>query len=283
MDGALHESDTEPKYRKALRVFREEGLTRLVRKGTRHGWRSVRSVPGFLRLRYSYGAPAGPAWRAATHWEYPVIGDLFREIDPGETFYDLGAHTGLYTGIVGSYLDDGNVVAFEPYDEYADMLEDYLEENGVTAAVYRCAISASDGDSGYSPDSRSLTEGTQTGAGDGTVRRVNGDALIEREGLPAPDVMKIDVAGAELDVLEGLKGTLAGPQCRLIYCEVHLPRNESDEHDHGQSISYYDDSVADLHEMLEELGYDMRIINHSPEALVYHLKCEKRGSAHDRG
>lgn len=51
------------------------------------------------------------------------------------------------------------------------------------------------------------------------VPGVTGDAAIEDELLPTPDVLKIDVEGAEMAVLNGCDEVL--DRCRLVYCETH--------------------------------------------------------------
>jgi hypothetical protein len=46
------------------------------------------------------------------------------------------------------------------------------------------------------------------------------DDLIETFGLPAPTLVKIDVDGAEADVLAGAARTLARPELRSLVLEV---------------------------------------------------------------
>jgi hypothetical protein len=52
------------------------------------------------------------------------------------------------------------------------------------------------------------------------VRR--GDALAAELGLPAPNVVKIDVEGYEWEVLQGLGNLLARPALRAVFVEVHF-------------------------------------------------------------
>jgi hypothetical protein len=44
---------------------------------------------------------------------------------------------------------------------------------------------------------------------------------VETPDVPVPTVVKIDVEGAEVAVLDGLSGTLADGATRLVYCEIH--------------------------------------------------------------
>ncbi len=57
------------------------------------------------------------------------------------------------------------------------------------------------------------------GLADLYVRKTRGELLIA-EGIPSPNVVKLDVEGAEGDVLEGLQSALAGVRAAMI--EVHF-------------------------------------------------------------
>lgn len=50
---------------------------------------------------------------------------------------------------------------------------------------------------------------------------VSGDSFCNRDEVPHPTVVKIDVEGEELAVLQGLDRTLSDPTCRMVYCEIH--------------------------------------------------------------
>ena len=48
------------------------------------------------------------------------------------------------------------------------------------------------------------------------------DDVLSAAGLPQPNVMKIDVEGAERDVVDGMEAILAAPALRLVYIEIHF-------------------------------------------------------------
>jgi hypothetical protein len=54
-----------------------------------------------------------------------------------------------------------------------------------------------------------------------TIRVLRGDDLRAGSGLPLPKAVKIDVEGAEFEVLSGLKKTLSSPLCELLCLEIH--------------------------------------------------------------
>jgi hypothetical protein len=49
-------------------------------------------------------------------------------------------------------------------------------------------------------------------------------------GLRTPALIKVDVEGAEEEVLHGLSRTLAGPSCHTLLCEVHFAQLEARGH-----------------------------------------------------
>ena len=66
---------------------------------------------------------------------------------------------------------------------------------------------------------------------------ISGDSLIDRDDLPSPDVVKIDVEGAELQVIQGLSSALAN--ARVVYCEVHPQHvDEEDVFDALRSLGF---------------------------------------------
>lgn len=70
---------------------------------------------------------------------------------------------------------------------------------------------------------------SRAGSPEGTADAIEidlaaGDDLVSGGTVPSPTVLKIDVEGAELRVLEGLAETLAAGSVRLAYVEVHPDR-----------------------------------------------------------
>ena len=137
--------------------------------------------------------------------EQPVLRDLLDTIVDEDVFYDVGAHAGLYSALVGQLAD--TLAAFEPYPPNVKRLRRHLQWNDVNADIYPYALS----------DKRTDTANL---AGEMVqIESQIGHELIESEGIAPPDVIKIDVEGAELAVLRGLGRFIE--ECRLIYCEVH--------------------------------------------------------------
>jgi FkbM family methyltransferase len=156
-------------------------------------------------------------------------GALKMLLKPGMAFFDIGANVGFFSVIAARLVGPGGqVVAFEPLPANARALAHNARLNGFrNLAVRQEALAASDGEATFLL-SAEPTWGKLSGAGkppdqqDGettvAVRRL--DNVIERDGLPVPNVMKIDVEGAEVDLLAGAERTLRERR-PVILMELH--------------------------------------------------------------
>lgn len=161
--------------------------------------------------------------------EAPVLVDLLDRLRPDDVVWDVGANVGLYACLAADRLegDRGRVVAFEPHPLNAARVAENLRLNDVDGTVVDRALSAAAGTVAFTYDPHVGAQGGELDGdadGDGDRRlRVGterGDDLVA-SGVPAPTVLKIDVEGAERDVLSGLERTLEAGTCRLLYCEIH--------------------------------------------------------------
>ena len=183
--------------------------------------------------------------------EQEVLEDVLVETYPDDVFYDIGANVGIYSCFVGKKLSDGAVVAFEPHPENLGSLRKNLAQNGVDAIVRETAL-------GADPGTAHLREtGTDAGEGEHAIVGPNADegipVPVERldaavaEGLPDPTVVKIDVEGAETEVVSGGASTLS--DCRLVYCELHPDR-----------MMERGGSPKEILQKFEDLGFDVELL-----------------------
>lgn len=137
-------------------------------------------------------------------------------------FWDVGANIGQY---VRKATDLGvtTVVAIEPSPACCTQLRGLP---GAPVVIER-ALSDCDGiaalnvDAGPLAVSNHLAPATdREGVG---VRVARGDTLVT-EGVPAPEVMKIDVEGFEGEVLAGMPLLLHGETLTTVCMEVHFSR-----------------------------------------------------------
>ena len=156
------------------------------------------------------------SYSVPSNHERPVIEDILAHVGHDDVFFDIGADRGWYSCLVGGAIENGCVVAFEPHRSRVAVLKRNLARNGIRAIVQSVALSDSSGwvDFGYHIKPESSKVETQ-------VRTVPGDELVRDGSVPTPTVIKIDVEGAELNVVRGLSETLKSDSCTLVYCELH--------------------------------------------------------------
>jgi FkbM family methyltransferase len=141
---------------------------------------------------------------------------LLGEIRPGDCVWDIGANVGLYTRL---FLDrvgpTGRVVAVEPVPSHLEQLLTVGRPDRLT--VVPVALGDAEGEVSFVLDGQASR--FTDGVADLYVRKTRGERLIA-DGIPSPDVLKIDVEGAEGHALEGLQSALAGVRVAMI--EVHF-------------------------------------------------------------
>ena len=146
-------------------------------------------------------------------------------LGPGMTFWDVGAHVGFFT-VIGARLvgEQGSVQAFEPVEDNRRRLEAAVERNGcANVVVHPVALSATTGEAVIHAHEASAMW-SLAGEGEGVPVQT---ATLDSLGLPAPDLVKIDAEGIELDVLRGGKELLSGVRPALL---VEFTTTELVEH-----------------------------------------------------
>ncbi len=150
--------------------------------------------------------------------ELPVQQEIARQLKPGGVFYDIGANMGFFSLIAGRLAGPkGRVFAFEPHPLNASTVAENARLNGMTqlqvfpVAIGSCArrdvLQMTDWDggatlSGYAVGPDQVITHTE-------VQVLSLDGLIADKALPLPTFVKIDVEGAEMEVIEGMTATIA--------------------------------------------------------------------------
>jgi len=168
------------------------------------------------------------------------------------TFYDIGANIGFFSLLhAQESTEEAVTVAFEPLPRNVERLKRNKRLNPLLDfELLETGLSDQDGQATLSVSENHPGEASLTG------RNVTNDSLDEvtipistvdevSELLPErPDVVKIDVEGAEGLVLRGLSSVLSDPACRRIYCEVH-----------PDTVGSFGDSPAGIEQTLREYGF----------------------------
>jgi FkbM family methyltransferase len=141
--------------------------------------------------------------------ERDVLTAVVDDVTPGDHVVDVGANVGVFAALAAAAGAD--ITAVEPHAPTADR----LRANVPAATVHELALGAGVGTVGL--DLTNDRPGTQRAA------IADGERVPQRPGdrLATPDVLKIDVEGAESAVLDGYARTLTNARVRVIYIEVH--------------------------------------------------------------
>jgi FkbM family methyltransferase len=156
----------------------------------------------------------------------PLVQELVRTIvKPRDVLYDIGANVGFFTVLTARLVGPaGAVIAFEPLPETAKAARRNADLNGFThvtvftAAVGRRAGAAKLELREESTWARLADESTTGPTVDVEVVAI--DDLVDAGRLRPPDFVKIDVEGAEIDVIEGMRRTISAHR-PVILCEMH--------------------------------------------------------------
>jgi FkbM family methyltransferase len=166
-----------------------------------------------------------PQYRSAT-WNLDEYRAFRSVVAPGAVVLDVGASVGSYSMLFGQWAGrQGRVYAFEPAPEIRAVLERHVTLNALDGIVVPVAAAASDAN-GRSTFVTPGPHGISRLAAGGessplTVDTITIDEFCRREAVK-PDLIKIDVEGAELAVLRGARDTLRA--CRpdvAIFVELH--------------------------------------------------------------
>ncbi|MBK8101072.1 MAG: FkbM family methyltransferase [Planctomycetes bacterium] len=222
---------------------RWHGQGRAIVRGKLHGYEMELDLGNWSeRLTFSLGR----------YHDLPIQVALRALLRPGDTFVDIGANLGMLS-LLGARLvgDQGQVVACEPNPTLRARLDALVQRNHLTNfQVVAAAFGNASGTAELHEYAGHSGWGSLSTAGPGgmpptrthTVPLVTGDQAFAD--LPArPTVMKIDVEGHEVPVLQGLRRTL-GDRQPAVFLEV------ADAHQRRAGHS-----AAAMCGELERLGY----------------------------
>jgi FkbM family methyltransferase len=186
-------------------------------------------------------------------WEEETADFLLSWLQPGMTFVDAGAHVGQYSLLASGRVESaGRVIAFEPHPVLRPVLRRNIRRAGCTnVTVSALALGRTNGraDLVLHPSAnfggsslRWDSAAAQLPRAPVTVAAL--DDYLDRIGVTTVDVLKIDVEGAELDVIEGACRTLgANPSIVLV---VEFLR---------ENPLRFGRTIEDLEARLRELGF----------------------------
>jgi FkbM family methyltransferase len=228
-------------------LSRAERLRRFIARPTSEKIRSVTArvhrifpkAPVLFRLPFGAWFLAGnshvDAALLTSEFESAEVNFVQKYLKPGMIALDIGAHHGLYTLLASKKVGPGGkVVAFEPSPRERKQLSRNVRLNSCrNVRIQPIALGSK-----RSQTDLYLVEGGEDGCNslrppvvDSETRRVRVDVypfdeVAPQLGLTRVDFVKLDVEGAELDVLKGAPGLLRSPSRPVLLVEVYDIRTQ---------------------------------------------------------
>jgi FkbM family methyltransferase len=189
------------------------------------------------------------------HWDLEVGSALERRWSATDTFMDIGANIGFFT-LFALRRGLQHVTAFEPMPELADLLVANVAANNFPRSrltMARVALGSSSGTANYRAGPR---ENSGQGRIDLSAKSDSNfkvpittlDAYLAANPAHRPTIMKLDVEGYELDVLQGASNL-------LMTCAPHTIVFEADA---DNNLTIRDQRITQL---LQQAGYAVKPVD----------------------
>jgi FkbM family methyltransferase len=201
-------------------------------------------------------------------YELPLQQLLSNRLKPGDIFYDIGANVGFFTAVAAKLVTStGKVYSFEPVPENAAIVRHNVRQNNFSnVTIIEKAVSATTGEGklwlaryagGHTLSDADLPPDLK---GSLAVELVSIDRLIEQKEIDPPTVVKVDVEGAEFDVLQGMSQTISQFKPTIIY-EVDDASKES-----------LLEKRQKIDDFLEKLGYTIALLDSSYSQTTWNVE-----------
>jgi FkbM family methyltransferase len=221
-----------------------------------------KSYEGITWLKHEYlalyfSSTSYIEWKILSEGNYePSTGDIIRmSLKPGDTALDVGANIGVHTlRMAQSVGAKGKVLACEPLPHLQIKLNNnvLLNRYDDIVEIIPKALSDYNGKTRIKAEVSSFNQGTGRMDKDGDIETevIKGDDLLNQKDIQQLALIKIDVEGFEMKVIDGLKESIEKFKPRIIV-----------EYD-AEYWKMCNSSWQDLSEMLKNIGYTFYRIDH---------------------
>jgi FkbM family methyltransferase len=162
--------------------------------------------------------------------EEEVLFTFLGKLQPEDVVWDIGASYGMYSLFVGKKFPSIKIYAFEPEHKTFKLLNKNIDLNGINNVIpMNFALGDIDGSailhtsSSANIGTHSLVMRSDYPVSDKgiSIEIRKGNSIVATGKVDSPTVVKIDVEGAELNVLKGMKEILSHSKPRLVQIEIH--------------------------------------------------------------
>jgi FkbM family methyltransferase len=165
----------------------------------------------------------------SSRYEDRFQSEMLSLIKNNDRIWDIGANVGLYTEIFSRLTGlDGAVFAFEPSAQNRTALSvrvaDCPNVSVIPVALGNTVgqVSFHQGEDDSGATSRIIEGSEISGSESQSIEMRTADSCIADGTAAAPNFIKIDVEGFELDVLQGMTTCLSSANLRVVCVEVHF-------------------------------------------------------------
>lgn len=170
-------------------------------------------------MRWIVGSQTHGMWLGS--YEFDKQNIIKHSLRTGHIFYDIGANVGFYSLLASRYIGiTGSVIAFEPLPRNIEYLYRHIHLNKLTnVKIIPNALSDHSGKEffSYTNDPSACHISSE---GNIEVIVTTLDELIKKESIPPPNIIKVDIEGAEISFLIGAADTLIVYR-PLIFMAIH--------------------------------------------------------------
>lgn len=261
-------------------------------------------IPVMERMKSFYTMPDDPLWfrveLLTNRHEIETTRVIDGLVKPGMTVLDIGAHVGYYARRCSVLAgDSGKIYAFEPHPRtYQTLMRNLKKTSNVTALqaavaeeegtaeLYDYLMMSASGSLHYDESLENLQKshiaesdiapriGKDFEMQKFTVRTVKIDDYLAELGVTQVDVIKMDIEGAEIGALRGMKQTIANSPNLALVMEYNPAALKAFEHEPQSAFKEVMDMgftrVRAIHEdgTIKDITNDNATLNSMTEALM---------------
>ena len=249
--------------RSPRKVARRLGVLPLARRELRSWPRFVVAYALGLVPRRPYAFRNGARLRIGRGVDHVPIIEVFLRRDYGvvpaeATVLDLGASTGVFAVYAAATAPAARIVAYEPMPSAYALLVENVALNGVSVDCHNAAVAGIRGDKELYVDGEGLffpsVIAPVSGGVSMTVPAVTLADIMEREGLDVIDLLKLDIEGAEYEVLYDTP-----PEYLARISEIRMEAHELDDERRN---------IAALRTFLGQAGYRITREQREPAGVI---------------
>ena len=193
--------------------------------------------PKFIRIKtgelknYFWTTKTSDTTYALGSYEKEAFFLLNDHLQLDDVVFDIGANLGYFSMYFSKKSNLGRIYSFEPIPQSKKLLDKHLEINNISnVSTFQLGVSATEAEIEFT-NSKNLAANTykrESPIFEKTskllVKTTTIDEFVKSEKINRLDFLKIDVEGAELDVLNGAKTTLKefSPKILLATHDCHI-------------------------------------------------------------